>query len=166
MARSDRSTGNLDNRITVDEALQVTADILENDPGAYDREHFAPGYSNQDEALPCVQYICKNWLCINTVGLVLPSPAWNYTLGDLHKQTLRDIWENSAEVKRLRTISLNDFPKCQTCPDIQFCGMSLEANANENSDGNPFIIPAQTCELARRTREKVWAWWKTKGENK
>jgi radical SAM protein with 4Fe4S-binding SPASM domain len=165
MARSDRTIGNIDNRLTIDEVLRVTADILENDPDAYDRERFAPGYHNQDDALPCVQGIYENSLCVNAAGLVLPSPAWNYVLGDLNTQSLSDIWENSPEIKSLRAISLNDFPKCQACPDIQFCGMSLEANANENADGNPFIIPDHICELAQCTREKVWAWWKTKGEN-
>jgi radical SAM protein with 4Fe4S-binding SPASM domain len=164
MACSDRSTGNLKNRLAIDEVLQVTGDILEYDPGAYARERFAPDYRNQDEALPCVQGICKNSLCVNAAGLVLPSPAWNRVLGDLHTQNLSDIWENVTEVNRLRSISLNDFPKCQTCPDIQFCGMSLEANANENPEGDYLKIPPHICELARRTREKVWAWWKSKGE--
>jgi MoaA/NifB/PqqE/SkfB family radical SAM enzyme len=158
MARSDRSSDNLENRLTIDEALRVIADILENDPGAYARERFAPGYNNQDEALPCVQSICKSWLCVNAAGFVLPSPAWNYVLGDLHTQSLSGIWENSPKVKRLRGISLDDFPKCRNCPDIQFCGMSLEANANETPGGDPFIIPPQTCELARRTGKKVRAW--------
>jgi MoaA/NifB/PqqE/SkfB family radical SAM enzyme len=161
-ARFDRSTDNLTSRLDIDEALRVVKDILKNDPGAYRRERFAPGYNNPDEALPCVQGVCKGSLCVNAAGEALPSPGWHRVLGNLHKQTLRDIWETSAELKRVQSISLDDFLKCQTCPDIQFCGMSLEGNANENPQGNPFIIPAQVCELARRTRELVWAWYESK----
>jgi radical SAM protein with 4Fe4S-binding SPASM domain len=156
-APSNRSDGNLQNRLDIEEALQVIHDILENDT-AYDAERCAPDYHNTDDALPCVTNICKNSLCVNAEGIVLPSPGWNYPLGDLRTQTLPEIWENSPEIKRLQNLSLNDFPKCQTCPDVQFCGMSLEGNANENPEGNPFIIPEHICTLARKTREVVHGW--------
>jgi radical SAM protein with 4Fe4S-binding SPASM domain len=161
-ARFDQSTDNLENRLSVEESIQVISGILENDPGAYNRERFSPDYRGSGKTFPCVQDVCKNTLCVNAAGDVIPNPAWNYILGNLNKQTLRDIWENSTKIKCLRNIELRDFPKCQSCPDIQFCGMSLAGNANENPDGDPFIIPTQTCELARRTRELVWAWWKEK----
>jgi radical SAM protein with 4Fe4S-binding SPASM domain len=161
-ARSDHSTGNLENRLTVDEAVDVIRDILENDT-AYEAERFAPGYHNPDTALPCVQDLCTNSICVNAAGGVLPSPGWNRILGNLNTQTLQKIRENSPEIKSLRNISLNNFPKCRSCPDIYFCGMSLEGNANENSDGDPFIIPVHICELARRTRELVHSWYKSKG---
>jgi radical SAM protein with 4Fe4S-binding SPASM domain len=157
-ARSDHSSDNLENRLNIEEALQVIEDILESDPGAYGRDRFAPGYHNPEAALPCVQGVSKDSLAVNAAGDVLPSPAWNCVLGNLHRQTLRDIWEHSTEIEGLRAIGLKDFPKCQNCPDLYFCGMSLEGNANENPGGDPFIIPAQTCELARRTRELVHGW--------
>jgi radical SAM protein with 4Fe4S-binding SPASM domain len=153
---------NLANRLSIDEALAVIQSILENDT-AYDDERFMPGYTNQEEALPCVQNICKHALCVNAAGDILPSPGWNRILGNLNTRILQDIWENSPEIKSLRNISLNNFPKCAHCPDIQFCGMSLEGNVNENPAGDPFIIPGYVCELARRTRELVHSWYKSKG---
>ncbi|MDR0710642.1 MAG: radical SAM protein [Spirochaetaceae bacterium] len=160
-ARSDRSTDNLENRLTIDEAMDVIRDILENDT-AYDAERFAPGYHNPGAELPCVRNVCAASLCVNAAGDVLPSPGWNYVLGNLHSQTLQDIWENSPEIKNLQNLSLSDFPKCRNCPDIYFCGMSLEGNANENPAGDFLIIPGHVCELARRTRELVRSWQKTK----
>jgi radical SAM protein with 4Fe4S-binding SPASM domain len=162
LARSDRSTGNLENRISIDEDIGVISGILENDPDAYNHERFSPDYHNPGEAFPCIQDLCKSSLCVNSVGDVLPNPAWYNVLGNLHTQTLRDIWENSAKIKRLRSIGLRDFPKCRTCPDIQFCGMSLVGNANENPNGDIFTIPEHICEHARRERKLVWTWWKAR----
>jgi len=154
MPQSNRNCGNLEYRLDIDEAIQVIQDILDNDT-AYDAERFSPGYHNPDTALPCVQNFCQNTLCINAKGEVVPLPEWDHVLGDLKKQTLRDIWKNSSKLKRLQIISLEDFPKCQSCHDIEFCGMSLGQNANENEAGDPFIIPKYICELAKATRELV-----------
>jgi radical SAM protein with 4Fe4S-binding SPASM domain len=162
LARSDRSTGNLENRISIDEDIGVISSILENDPDAYNHKRFSPDYHNPGGAFPCIQDLCKSSLCVNSVGDVLPNPAWYNVLGNLHTQTLRDIWENSAKIKRLRSIGLRDFPKCRTCPDIQFCGMSLVGNANENPNGDIFTIPEHICEHARRERKLVWTWWKAR----
>jgi radical SAM protein with 4Fe4S-binding SPASM domain len=160
LARSDRSTDNLKNCISIDEDIGVISGILENDPDAYNHERFSPDYHNPDKAFPYIQGLCKRSLCVNSAGEVLPNPAWYNVLGNLHTQTLRDIWENSAKIKRLRNIGIRDFPKCRTCPDIQFCGMSLVANANENPDGDIFTIPEHICEHARLERKLVWTWWK------
>jgi radical SAM protein with 4Fe4S-binding SPASM domain len=161
-ARSDYSTGNLENRLSVDEALELIQDILENDT-AYEAERFTPGYHNPDAALPCVQNICADSICVNAAGDVLPSPGWNRILGNLNTQTLQDIWENSPEIKNLQNISLNNFSKCRNCPEIYFCGMSLEGNVNENPAGDPLAIPGHICKLARRTRNLVHSWYKSKG---
>ncbi|GMO42318.1 MAG: hypothetical protein Pg6C_03780 [Treponemataceae bacterium] len=159
-AQSGGGTENLANRLSLDEALTVIQDILEHDT-AYNAERFMPGYGNSDDTLPCVQSIGKASLCVNAHGKVLPSPAWNRVLGDLNNQTLRDIWENSAELAKIRAITLEkDFPQCRPCPDIQFCCMSLEENVNENPDGSPSNIPPHVCTLARRMRELVHGWHK------
>jgi radical SAM protein with 4Fe4S-binding SPASM domain len=161
VARTDGSTGNLRNRLSLDEALQVIQDILSNDT-AYDAECFLPGYDNPDTALPCAQNVCANSVCVNAQGYVLPSPDWHRVLGNLHTQTLRDIWENSPELECVRNISLDDFPQCRDCPDIQFCCMSPEGNANESPKGDPFTIPIYICALARSMRELVHGWHKAK----
>jgi MoaA/NifB/PqqE/SkfB family radical SAM enzyme len=160
-AQSDRNTKNLEYRLDHDEALQLIQDILENDT-AYDGERFQPGYYNPDEALLCVQNVCADSICVNACGEVLPTPGWHRVLGDLDKQALQDIWEHSPEIKRLQNISIADFPKCVDCPDIYFCGMSLESNANENPSGDPLVIPDCFCQLAEATRKLVHSYKKTK----
>jgi len=160
-AKSDGSKENLKYRLDNDEALQVIQDILNNDT-AYDAERFLPGYKNTDDALPCVQNICKDALCVNAYGEITPLPDWHKVLGNLNEQRLLDIWENSSEIQKLQNLSLKDFPKCLSCPDIHFCGMNLGNNANENIDGNPLIIPKHICDYARAVRNMVHSFHKQK----
>jgi len=150
-AQSDGSGKNLQYRLDINDAVQVIQDILDND-NAYDDKRFFPGYHNLDDALPCVQNICKNSIFVNVRGEIIPQPGWNKVLGDITKKTLLDIWQNSPDVINMRKINLNDFPKCITCPDIHFCVMSLEGNANENPQGDPFVIPDYLCAYARYAR--------------
>jgi MoaA/NifB/PqqE/SkfB family radical SAM enzyme len=151
MAQSNGDTKNLAYRLDIDEAVNEIKDILDNDD-AYDAERFLPGYRDADNALPCVQDVCKNFICINAQGKATPSPGWHKVLGNLSKQSLQTIWEQTPETENVRNIGMKDFPQCVSCPDIQFCGMSLEGNVNENPDGNPFIIPRHICETAKATR--------------
>jgi radical SAM protein with 4Fe4S-binding SPASM domain len=159
MAQSNGGTANLANRLSIEEALDVIKYILDNDD-AYNARRFLPGYDSTNDALPCVQNIGADSVCVNANGEAVPAPAWQHILGDLNKQTLRHIWENSPELKKIRAAGLDDFPQCRSCPDIQFCGMSFEGNANENPAGNPFIIQEHICVLARRMRELVHGWHK------
>jgi len=154
MAQSNRNSGNLEYRLNIVEAMQVIQDVLDNDT-AYDAERFSPEYHNPDTIPRCVQNVCESMICINAKGEVVPSPEWHYVLGDLNKQTLKDIWGKSSRLKRVQSISLEDFPKCQSCHNIVFCGMGLGLNANENKVGDPFVIPTHICELAEATRKLV-----------
>jgi MoaA/NifB/PqqE/SkfB family radical SAM enzyme len=154
-AQSGGGRENLAYRLSVDQALDVIRSILKND-SAYNAERFLPDYAGNGSALPCVQEICAAFLCINAQGEALPSPGWHYVLGNLNTQTLRDVWEHSPELLKVRALGdLRNFPRCASCADIQFCGMSLEENANET--GNPLVIPPDICRLARKTRELVHA---------
>jgi radical SAM protein with 4Fe4S-binding SPASM domain len=159
IAQTDLKKLNTEYRLNVDEAMQVIDDILNND-NAYTEERFLPDYKTLDTLPLCVQNVCAESLSINAEGHVTPAPAWNYVLGNIYEQELSDIWENAPKINYLRNISTQNFPKCQTCPDIQFCNMSLEGNANENPNGDPFIIPSHICELAKETRIFVHNWHK------
>jgi MoaA/NifB/PqqE/SkfB family radical SAM enzyme len=113
-------------------------------------------YTGNGGALPCVQEVCAAFLCVNAHGEALPSPEWHYVLGNLNTHTLCDVWEHSPELPKVRAFGdLRNFLRCASYPDIQFCGMSLEGNANET--GDPLVIPPEICLLARKTRELVHA---------
>jgi MoaA/NifB/PqqE/SkfB family radical SAM enzyme len=155
-AKSDGGIGNITNRLSLDEALAVIQSIQEHDT-AYNYERFLPGYNNPEEALSCVQSVCKNSMCVNAKGEALPELGWNYVLGNLHIQSLRDIWENSVATKKIRALSLDDFPQCRACSAIEFCGMSLAGNANES--GDHLKVSPHVCDLAHATQELIHAYY-------
>jgi len=154
MVRADGDRSNLEHRLNIDEALRVIRDILDND-SAYDDEHFSPSRGRPAGIPPRALNVCCEAVCVNAKGEVLPLPEWNLPLGDLNRQSLKDVWENSPAIKRLREIGPKDFPKCRPCTAAPFCTMGLGGNANESPDGDPLTVPPHVCELAEKTRTLV-----------
>jgi radical SAM protein with 4Fe4S-binding SPASM domain len=94
-------------------------------------------------------------------GNVYPCPGWQYRIvGNLKTQTLKDIWENSKEIKFLRNIRKKDFPECQKCADKLFCQICMGRNANENPEGDPFKINEHFCKVAALNKEIALEWKK------
>ena len=82
--------------------------------------------------------ICHSSICISEKGNVYPCAGWHdYTLGNLNDSSLEDIWNNSERIKFLRDLRRNDFPKCLSCQEKEFCTMCMVRNANEDSQGDP-----------------------------
>ena len=63
--------------------------------------------------------ICRYYFCVSAKGDIYPCIGWqNNKIGNLNRQSLKEIWEQSKEIQRLRQIKLNSFPKCVNCNDI------------------------------------------------
>lgn len=71
--------------------------------------------------------------------------GWNLELGDLRKTKLIDIWENSTEIKRIRNITLADFPKCSKCDIRNICTICMAQAYNANN--GKFEMPEFICEI-------------------
>ena len=71
--------------------------------------------------------------------------GWNLELGDLRKTKLIDIWENSPEIKRIRNITLADFPKCSKCDIRNICTICMAQAYNANN--GKFEMPEFICEI-------------------
>jgi radical SAM protein with 4Fe4S-binding SPASM domain len=92
-------------------------------------------------------------------GSVYPCAGWQqYVCGNVHKQTLRNIWENSPKVKYLRGLRRRDFSKCLNCPEKAFCAMCMVRNANENPSGDPLKINEHFCKVAALNRKIALEW--------
>lgn len=118
MAQANLDTSNLANRLSLEETEKVLRDIFEYDleyqaitlnlkpkdeERKFDKERFLKepvcgvGYDN---------------CCITANGDVYPCAGWQeYVLGNVYKQSLKEIWENSERVKYLRKITNASFPK-------------------------------------------------------
>jgi radical SAM protein with 4Fe4S-binding SPASM domain len=161
MARSDRNTGNLDNRLSLDEVGQVINDIIGNNIKYQEEMKQADieAADNRDISNDIVCGVCIDSLCMVANGNIYPCAGWqSYVCGNLREQSLRDIWENSPRVKYLRGLRKKDFPQCLSCQDKSFCAMCMVRNANENQKGDPLRINEHFCKVAKLNRKIVLDW--------
>lgn len=100
--------------------------------------------------------ICRYYICISADGTVFPCIGWQANvIGDLNKQSLRNIWETSGEIKKLREIKRQEFPKCVSCEDRGYCNVCMMSNSNENSDADAFRINEYHCDVAALIHKKI-----------
>ena len=168
MARYDHTTDNLYNRLSLEEAGKIIRQDLENDEdmkSKIQRTDFDL-LQSLDDSEDRVCGVCMTSLCMVANGGVYPCSGWQCRiLGNLKTQTLKDIWENSEDVKYLRNIRKKDFLKCQKCEDKVFCSMCMVRNANENPEGDPFKINEHFCKVAALNKQIVLEWEKNHLKN-
>jgi radical SAM protein with 4Fe4S-binding SPASM domain len=161
MARYDHTTGNLDNRLSLEEAGRVINAIIDNDFDYQDQVAKADFsvIEARDTSDDIVCGVCVSSICMVANGNVYPCAGWqSYVVGNVYKQSLQDIWDNSPRVKYLRGLRKKDFPKCRICPDKSFCAMCMVRNANENPEGDPLKINEHFCRVAALNRKIVLDW--------
>lgn len=94
--------------------------------------------------------VCISSVCISHTGNVYPCEGWqSHSLGNIKDTPLKQIWEESAGIKELRSLSYDDFPKCRVCKDKAFCSICLIRNANESKTGDYKQVNPYYCEIAR-----------------
>lgn len=172
MARSDLDTENLANRLSLEETETVLRDIIEHDIQYRDRTL---------EQLPISDEIKFNLerfkkqpvcgvgydnCCITANGDVYPCAGWqDYVLGNVYKQSLQDIWENSERVKELRKITQESFPQCLECEARDYCARCLVRNYNE-SGGDMFAINHHFCDVAKLNKRLVEEYYSKSNDNR
>lgn len=154
MAQADLDTNNLANRLSVEESGEVISDIIENNAD-YRRaitelaSFSSLMYANYDNfvMLPlCGAGI--NDCCIAENGDVYPCAGWqDMVVGNVYQQSLKDIWDNSEELKTIRAVTQGDFPQCLKCEAQDYCSRCLVRNYNE-SDGDMFKLNKHFCDVA------------------
>lgn len=161
MAQSDLCTNNLANRLSIKETEALIRDIIEHDidyksetlklkPLSEETEFDVKRYQNQP--------LCGagiNNCCITASGDLYPCAGWQAMIcGNIHQQSLKDIWEKSPQLKRIRAITHGDFPQCLDCDAKNYCSMCLVRNYNENN-GDMFKINKHFCDVAFLNKKLV-----------
>ena len=161
MGRHDYTTDNLNNRISLEETAELINDIIKNDL-EYQQEMLNADIISAETRDFSNDIVCGvgiSTICMVANGNVYPCAGWQgYVCGNVKKQKLRDIWENSTQIKYLRGLRWKDFPLCVKCPDKPFCVMCMVRNANEDPDGDLFKINKHFCEVAALNRKIVLDW--------
>lgn len=152
MGRADLSTDNLANRLSIQETEKVICDIIEYDIDfpRWIREK-RPYIEQIDKERYSKQALCGvglNNICITENGDLYPCPGWqSMTVGNINKTSLKEIWEKSVQLHKLRSITHADFPKCLDCKARKYCTMCLERNCNENK-GDMYKVGDHFCKVA------------------
>lgn len=167
MAEYNHDTSNLSHRLTVEEAGEVIKAITINDID-YQKEILKPDFLSkvnnkfyQPEKRFCGVGISS--CCMVANGNVYPCPGWqDMVLGDLNKNTLEEIWNNSEKIKWLRGIKMKDMGngECCKCDKAAFCAPCMVRNANESSTGNPLEINRHFCAVAEKNKNIILDWRK------
>ncbi len=155
MARSDGTTDNLSNRLSIEESKALMRTIMEHEL------EMRKKLSEEIETL-APEKLADKPLCgvgLDAISLGADGNYYacsgfqGYPLGNCAEQTLKDVWENSPKIKYLRGLRKRDFPKCTNCSDSAFCAMCLVRNFNET--GNMLTVSKHFCEVARINHELV-----------
>lgn len=138
-ASYDHSNCNLVNRLSLEEVSQAFDKQATDEYVDYIHSQAEEKYALSAQDPICS--ICRYYICISADGTVFPCIGWQANvIGDLNKQSLRDIWETSGDIKKLRQIKRQEFPKCVSCEDRGYCNVCMMSNSNENSDADAFRI--------------------------
>lgn len=160
MARSDRTTDNLYNRLSKEDLKYVIRKIADNS-AVFQKNLKEQGVFAEQKTADAIgeERVCGvglSTLCMVANGNVYPCAGWQqYVCGNINQNSLQEIWENSAEVQYLRNLRLRDFEKCVGCEDYKYCLMCVSRNYNESPNGSMFDIPQISCDGARAHHEVV-----------
>lgn len=159
MAESNQDTDNLAHRLSASDVEKAIRSVLE-----HKRQHgelFQNDDSSKDsnykeivKSLPACG-AAMNSICVLSSGEVCACPGWNgMVCGNIHKQSLKRIWEESEQLRQIRKITKGDFPQCLACDAHDYCTFCLVRNFNE-SNGDMFKINQHFCDVAFANKKVV-----------
>lgn len=150
MARSDHTTDNLANRLTLKQTEEVIRTIAEHDP---EYNHMLKSYDNIPLEAPekrAEEPLCGvgvDSICLNADGNYYPCSGFqDYPLGNCYEQTLEEVWTKSPRVLYLRGLRGKDIPQCIHCSDRNYCSTCLVRNFNET--GDMLKVSKHFCDVA------------------
>jgi len=158
IARSDQSTDNLNERLGEDELRPLIGAIVKHDED-YDNVisvqnlESKPSTSRDPTAQVCG--VGRSTLCLSADGRYYPCSSWRgMEVGNAHTTRMRDVWEHSQKLKKLRSITWASFPDCLACQDFDYCAMCMARNFNEGN-GDMYQINQHFCKAAKLNKEIV-----------
>lgn len=158
VSQKNKDTSNLSHRVSLYDIRKVISTIIENN-SQYTRflEETPLDVSKTDLAsYPCGAAL--SILNIGSTGDVTPCATWNMSLGNVFKTSLRDVWDNSDVIKKLRKITFTDFPQCQNCEASEYCTICMAKNYSES---NNYLSPNKYfCEIAHINMQVANEWRK------
>lgn len=154
MARFDFTTDNLAERLTMAETEELLKDIVKFDQDYIDyvEETPVPQISREEWGNQAFCGVGLDKMCIAANGIVYPCSGWQgMPCGDVREQPIKDIWEKSPQLNKLRKLTKSAIPQCYDCEDRQYCSPCLVRNFNE-SGGDYTKVAKHFCAASRMNR--------------
>lgn len=153
-ASYDHTNCNLSHRLTLGE-IEKAFD-MQTSEGYIENLYQLASEKNEQKSDDSVCSVCRYYLCVAADGTVFPCIGWQTNIiGDLNKQSIKEVWENTEAIQRLRDIKWSNFKKCLECNNRGYCTVCMMSNSNENADGDPFRIDDYHCKVAAMIHKKV-----------
>ena len=155
-AQSNFDKENLENRLTLEETEKVLRDIIENDTEdvQFANANTQITQDSEYEEFPLCS-AATHTLCVSANGNISPCVTLSGIIaGNLNGKSLKDIWDNSKELKRIRSVRQKHFPQCIVCEARKYCKMCMGQNFNE-SGGDIFKINKHLCDVAFLTKQII-----------
>lgn len=149
-ARSNFSTDNLDHRITLKEQEQFIKQTL-----AESKIYQSRLLNNPEKKVNANDIVCgagRYMLCLEAGGDYYPCPSFKLKLGNCKEQSLKEIWENSKDLNKLRNLTNAAYEKCLKCPSRAYCNLCPGKLYNE-SGGDMFKLSDYFCQVAHINRQ-------------
>jgi len=151
MAQADLDTANLANRISLEETEEVIKDIIKYDKDYKELYQEVEPKSSNEVSDISDSPLCgagRNAICVTVNGDLYPCAGWQeFVVGNVYKQPLAEIWENSPRLNYIRKLTWKQFPQCVKCEAFDYCAMCLVRNFNENN-GDMFKVADHFCKVA------------------
>lgn len=150
IAKEDRDKGNLSYRICdLSNYKSLCKTRLKYVEGYKDELHKVLSKPPKSECSP----LCNagiGGLYVGTNLKVYSCPGWDLAVGDLKKESLSDIWNNSETLQKIRKVVLKDFPKCAKCDIRNLCSICMAQADLENAASDfKFEMPKYMCSMYR-----------------
>ena len=150
IARSDFSLGNLEHRLTLEEQKTFIEQTILN--SEIYREQLL---SERKIDFPPDDPVCgagTYQVCLEAGGNYYPCPSFKLYLGNCKTHSLKDVWEHSEELQKMRNLKNSDYADCTDCPSHPYCILCPGKLYNE-SKGDLFKLSEYFCGLAHLNRE-------------
>ncbi|MBR2862585.1 MAG: radical SAM protein [Bacteroidaceae bacterium] len=156
MARFDFTTDNLAERLTLEQTEELLEDIIQFDKNYLDFTDVpVPRISREEWNKKPFCGVGLDSLCIANDGIVYPCAGWQgMACGNVREQPIKDIWEKSPQLNKLRNLTKSAIPQCYDCEDRQFCAPCLVRNFNE-SGGDYLKVAPHFCKATHLNHKLV-----------
>lgn len=144
MARSDFSRDNLDHRLAPQRIRYV---VGQRSHGELD-ENELMNPSRRDHPDEPVCGMGYSLICLSSNGDYHPCPGFELVFGNIHKNTVEEVWKHSREIIALRKINNASFTRCMKCEFLDFCAICPAKFYNE-SGGDLLKVDCYFCEIAK-----------------